>query len=71
MSNNLNFAPINIPRTEKQLFTVREVAAIFQVTPQRVTIWIRNNDLAATKRKKEWIITRTALVEYANKRFGS
>jgi len=54
-------------KVEDRLHTVKEVAKIFSVEPATVRAWINSKRLHAIKPAKSWMISRTAMVEFANK----
>lgn len=54
-------------KVEDRLHTVKEVARIFSVEPATVRAWIKGNRLHAIKPAKSWMISRAAMVEFANK----
>lgn len=56
---------------EDRQYTVKEVAALFEVREGQVRIWIRSGQLKATQesRKQGFRIPRESLVTFAVKRY--
>ena len=53
------------------LLTTREVAELFSVTPETITVWIKEGRIPGVKIHGYWRIKRSDMVAYARKNYGS
>lgn len=65
-----------IEADDLKLYTVRQVAEIFQVTEYTVRSWLKQDDgLRGTKMGRgttgHWRVTSAELVRFANEKFGN
>lgn len=63
-------------KIEDRNHTVAEVAKIFSVSEQTVRIWINQGDskkrkLGAIKVGKKWLVSRQAMIDWANGQYES
>lgn len=63
--------PAELSGLEDRLYTVREVAEMFEASEYMVRAWCRSGEMIATKesRKAGFRIPRSSLVEFAIKRY--
>lgn len=55
----------------EKYYTTRYVAQLFEVVTETVTDWIKRGELRAIKIDGgRWRIPKSAIVEFANKRYG-
>lgn len=63
----------DIEGPDDKLFTIRQVAQMFEVTPYTIRHWLTLGELVGTKigpGQGLWRITKGEIVRYANKKYG-
>jgi excisionase family DNA binding protein len=61
----------DVPDDDPKLYSVREVAELFDVDPESVRRWIRRGDLDASKVGRGYRISRPDLRDYYQQKGGS
>lgn len=68
---NPEAAPATEPALE-ELYTVPQIAKMFQVTPYTVRVWLKSGDMRGIKvGNGRWRVTRQELVRVANVKYGN
>lgn len=56
----------------EELYTVPQIAQMFQVTPYTVRVWLREGDMRGIKvGNGRWRVSRQELIRVANVKYGT